>query len=154
MPAALSDSISRYTVRTDTSSSSATSRAVTRSRVCRSNRIDIRRLARICRILPRSTDRRCQGSRSTVPPIPETIRMESETGVTAMPFIETRDGARLFYRDWGAGRPVLFLSAWAMDSSEARAPMLHLAEHGLRAISLDRRGHGRSDDPGRGYDYD
>ncbi len=70
-----------------------------------------------------------------------------------MPFIETRDGARLFYRDWGAGRPVLFLSAWAMDSSEARAPMLHLAEHGLRAISLDRRGHGRSDDPGRGYDY-
>ncbi|PXX53395.1 non-heme chloroperoxidase [Nocardia tenerifensis] len=71
-----------------------------------------------------------------------------------MPFIETRDGVRLFYRDWGTGRPVLFLSAWAMDSTEARGAMSQLAEHGLRAIGLDRRGHGRSDDPGHGYDYD
>jgi non-heme chloroperoxidase len=71
-----------------------------------------------------------------------------------MPFIETRDGATLFYRDWGTGRPVLFLSAWGLDSTEPRGPMLHLTEHGLRALSLDRRGHGRSDDPGRGHDYD
>jgi len=41
-----------------------------------------------------------------------------------------------------------------MNSTEPGAVMLTLAEHGLRAIALDRRGHGRSDDPGRGYDYD
>src|SRR5438045_2935066 len=29
-----------------------------------------------------------------------------------------------------------------------------LSERGLRCITYDRRGHGRSDDPGRGYDFD
>ena len=29
-----------------------------------------------------------------------------------------------------------------------------LAEHGLRCISYDRRGHGRSDAPSKGYDFD
>jgi non-heme chloroperoxidase len=28
-----------------------------------------------------------------------------------------------------------------------------LRRRGLRCIAYDRRGHGRSDDPGRGYDY-
>jgi non-heme chloroperoxidase len=64
--------------------------------------------------------------------------MEPEKGVTAIPFIETRGGAQLFYREWGRGRPVLFLSAWAMDSTEARPAMPHLAAHDLRAIFLDR----------------
>ncbi|WP_405496276.1 alpha/beta fold hydrolase [Nocardia sp. NBC_00511] len=71
-----------------------------------------------------------------------------------MPFIETRAGTSLFYRDWGTGRPVLFLSAWGMDSNEARGVMTDLVARGFRAIALDRRGHGRSDDPGLGYDFD
>jgi non-heme chloroperoxidase len=29
-----------------------------------------------------------------------------------------------------------------------------LSERGLRCIATDRRGHGRSDDPGRGHDFD
>src|SRR5438045_3262490 len=32
--------------------------------------------------------------------------------------------------------------------------MIYLASRGLRCIAYDNRGHGRSDDPGRGYDYD
>jgi pimeloyl-ACP methyl ester carboxylesterase len=32
--------------------------------------------------------------------------------------------------------------------------MIHLASQGARCIAYDRRGHGRSTDPGRGYDYD
>ncbi|WP_051178444.1 alpha/beta fold hydrolase [Nocardia concava] len=71
-----------------------------------------------------------------------------------MPFIETRTGTTLFYRDWGTGRPVVFCSAWAMDSTEPRGVMADLVARGFRAIALDRRGHGRSDDPGLGYDYD
>ncbi|GAB2530430.1 alpha/beta fold hydrolase [Nocardia heshunensis] len=71
-----------------------------------------------------------------------------------MPFIETRTGTSLFYRDWGTGRPVLFLAAAGMDSIEARGVMADLVANGMRAIALDRRGHGRSDDPGLGYDYD
>ena len=32
--------------------------------------------------------------------------------------------------------------------------MLLTAQAGFQAIAYDRRGHGRSDDPGRGYDFD
>jgi pimeloyl-ACP methyl ester carboxylesterase len=32
--------------------------------------------------------------------------------------------------------------------------MPHLAAHGLRAVAYDRRGFGRSSQPGRGYDFD
>jgi pimeloyl-ACP methyl ester carboxylesterase len=68
-------------------------------------------------------------------------------------FIHTRSGARLFVRDWGQGAPVLLLPGWAMTSDLWATVMLRLNEAGLRAISCDRRGHGRSSDPGP-MDYD
>jgi len=68
-------------------------------------------------------------------------------------FIHTRSGARLFVRDWGTGAPVLLLPGWAMPSDLWATVMLRLNEAGLRAISYDRRGHGRSSDPGP-MDYD
>ncbi|WNG39419.1 alpha/beta hydrolase [Archangium violaceum] len=68
--------------------------------------------------------------------------------------IRTRDGVDLFYKDWGTGRPVVFLSGWALCSDMWNYQMLPLSEQGLRCIAYDRRGHGRSGDPGRGYDYD
>ena len=71
-----------------------------------------------------------------------------------MPYLETPDGTSLFYRDWGSGRPVLFASGWALSSVEFQYQMASLVGHGYRAISYDRRGHGRSDDPGVGYDYE
>ncbi|WP_437814955.1 alpha/beta fold hydrolase [Sorangium sp. So ce1078] len=72
----------------------------------------------------------------------------------AGPFIEAQDGALLFYRDWGAGKPVLFLSGWALSSEMWGYQMIDLVDHGLRCVAYDRRGHGRSSDPGRGYDVD
>ena len=68
-------------------------------------------------------------------------------------FIRTRSGARLFVRDWGTGAPVLLLPGWAMTSDLWATVMLRLTGAGLRAISYDRRGHGRSSDPGP-MDYD
>ena len=68
-------------------------------------------------------------------------------------FIPTRSGARLFVRDWGQGAPVLLLPGWAMSSDLWATVMLRLDEAGLRAVSYDRRGHGRSSDPGP-MDYD
>ena len=68
-------------------------------------------------------------------------------------FIRTRSGARLFVRDWGHGAPVLLMAGWAMSSDLWGTVMLKLEESGLRAISYDRRGHGRSSDPGP-MDYD
>jgi len=70
------------------------------------------------------------------------------------PFVVTTDGTRLFYRDWGAGRPVLFAAPWALTVDWFEYQMTYLASHGLRCVGYDRRGHGRSDEPGRGYDFD
>lgn len=68
--------------------------------------------------------------------------------------ITTADGAELFFRDWGAGRPVVFLAGWTLQSQMWAYQMEPLARAGLRCIAFDRRGHGRSSDPGRGYDFD
>jgi non-heme chloroperoxidase len=71
-----------------------------------------------------------------------------------MSFFETSDHTSLYYRDWGTGTSVVFLSAWAFSGAMWEYQMVPLAEHGLRCIAYDRRGHGRSDDPGRGYEFD
>jgi len=71
-----------------------------------------------------------------------------------MPFIETGDRTRLYYRDWGAGRPVVFAGSWSVSGDMWQYQMAALSEQGLRCIAYDRRGHGRSDDPGRGYEFD
>lgn len=71
-----------------------------------------------------------------------------------MPFFETRDGTRLFYQDWGTGKPVVLVSAAFMNSEMWELQMPFLVSNGLRCIAYDRRGHGRSDWPAEGYDYD
>lgn len=78
----------------------------------------------------------------------------SAAGTLVGPYIETRDGTQLFYRDWGTGAPLVFLSGWALTSECWAYQMAPLSESGLRCIAYDRRGHGRSSDPGRGFDYD
>ncbi len=70
------------------------------------------------------------------------------------PYFQTDDGVRLFYRDWGVGKPVLFVHSWAMNADLWQYQMVHLSSQGLRCIAYDRRGHGRSADPGRGYTAD
>jgi pimeloyl-ACP methyl ester carboxylesterase len=70
------------------------------------------------------------------------------------PFIVTGDGASLFYKDWGKGKPAVFVHSWAANSDMWQYQMIHLAEQGLRCVAYDSRGHGRSSDPGQGYDYD
>ena len=71
-----------------------------------------------------------------------------------MPFIAAKDGTPLFYKDWGSGKPVVFLSSWAMSSALWQYQMAPMVSHGLRCVAYDRRGHGRSAEPGNGYDYD
>lgn len=71
-----------------------------------------------------------------------------------MPFVATRDGTNLFYNDWGTGRPVVLLGAAMMNSRMWEFQGPYLVKHGLRCITYDRRGCGRSDWPWEGYDYD
>lgn len=71
-----------------------------------------------------------------------------------MPFIDAADGTRLFYRDWGRGRPIVLVHGWALNGDIWERQMLDLPSRGFRCIAHDRRGFGRSDQPGQGYDYD
>jgi non-heme chloroperoxidase len=68
--------------------------------------------------------------------------------------IRTRDGVALAYSDWGDGPAVLFLHSWAVSSDIWHYQRQPLCEQGLRCIAYDRRSHGKSSDPGRGYDFD
>jgi non-heme chloroperoxidase len=71
-----------------------------------------------------------------------------------MPFVQTDHEVCLFFRDWSEGEPVVFCAAWALSSIAWQYQMISVVGSGRRAVAYDRRGHGRSDDPGRGYDYD
>jgi non-heme chloroperoxidase len=33
-----------------------------------------------------------------------------------MPFVETKDHTRLFYKDWGDGEPVVFVPGWCLSA--------------------------------------
>jgi len=70
------------------------------------------------------------------------------------PYVQTRDGQSLWYKDWGSGPPVVFLAAWGLPSDMWDYQMVPLSEQGLRCVAYDRRGHGRSSRAGAGYDYD
>ncbi len=81
-------------------------------------------------------------------------RTAAAAGAARGPFVATADGEQLFVRDWGAGRPIVFVAAWALPAAMWDYQMTATVEHGFRAVAYDRRGHGRSSQPGRGYDYD
>lgn len=68
--------------------------------------------------------------------------------------VDTRDKTRIHFRDWGAGRTIVFLAPWGMCSDWWDIPVIDFVERGWRCVTLDRRGHARSDDPCRGYDFD
>lgn len=61
-----------------------------------------------------------------------------------MPFIATKDGTQIFYKDWGAGQPVLFSHGWPLSADAWDAQMVFLGRQGFRVIAHDRRSHGRS----------
>ena len=64
------------------------------------------------------------------------------------------DGTPLFHRDWGVGSPVVLVHGWALHADFWEYLMMGLAERGFRAVAYDRRGHGRSGDPGTRSDFD
>jgi pimeloyl-ACP methyl ester carboxylesterase len=71
-----------------------------------------------------------------------------------MGHITTGDGTKIYVKDWGKGRPVILMHGWPLSADSWDNQALAIAEAGFRAISYDRRGFGRSDQPWDGYDYD
>ncbi len=68
--------------------------------------------------------------------------------------IQTRDNVRLYVKDHGTGRPVVMLHGWPLSADTFDDLALAITKAGMRAVSYDRRGFGRSEQPYEGYDYD
>lgn len=71
-----------------------------------------------------------------------------------MPTITTKDGASIFYKDWGSGQPVVFSHGWPLNADAWDEQLFLFAKNGFRAIAHDRRGHGRSSQTANGNDMD
>ena len=61
-----------------------------------------------------------------------------------MGFIKAKDGADIYYKDWGNGPAVVLSHGWPLNADSWDEQLVFLADHGFRAIAHDRRGHGRS----------
>ena len=68
--------------------------------------------------------------------------------------INTKDGATIFYKDWGTGQPVVFSHGWPLNADAWDEQLYFFASNGYRAIAHDRRGHGRSSQTFTGNDMD
>ena len=71
-----------------------------------------------------------------------------------MPYIQTKDGTEIFYKDWGTGQPIVFHHGWPLSADDWDTQMLFFLQHGYRVIAHDRRGHGRSTQSASGHDMD
>ncbi|WP_291186103.1 alpha/beta hydrolase [Dokdonella sp.] len=70
--------------------------------------------------------------------------------------IKTKNGADLFFKDWGAkdATPIVFHHGWPLSADDWDNQMLFFLSHGYRVIAFDRRGHGRSTQTDTGNEMD
>ena len=73
-----------------------------------------------------------------------------------MPYVTTKDGVEIFYKDWGPkeAQPIVFHHGWALSSDDWDAQILFFLQKGFRVVAHDRRGHGRSAQVSDGHDMD
>jgi len=71
-------------------------------------------------------------------------------------FITTRDGTKIFYKDWGRkdAQPIVFHHGWPLSADDWDNQMLFFLSQGYRVVAHDRRGHGRSDQTDTGNEMD
>jgi non-heme chloroperoxidase len=69
-----------------------------------------------------------------------------------MSTITSKDGTKIYYKDWGKGPVVTFSHGWPLNADAWDGQMLFLAQNGFRVVAHDRRGHGRSSQASSGND--
>lgn len=70
-----------------------------------------------------------------------------------MPYCEAEPGVRLYYEDFGAGSPFLFIHGGGGSHEMWEQQVYDLADD-FRVVSVDLRGHGESDKPSHGHTFD
>ncbi|CAJ93310.1 Non-heme chloroperoxidase Cpo [Cupriavidus necator] len=68
--------------------------------------------------------------------------------------ITTRDGTEIYFKDWGAGQPIVFHHGWPLTADDWDAQLHFFLARGFRVIAHDRRGHGRSTQTAIGNEMD
>jgi len=70
--------------------------------------------------------------------------------------VTTKNGADIFYKDWGAkdATPIVFHHGWPLSADDWDSQMLFFLAKGYRVIAFDRRGHGRSTQTDSGNEMD
>ena len=83
-------------------------------------------------------------------------RNTNAEGRANMPFVTTRDGVEIFFKDWGSrdAQPIVFHHGWPLSSDDWDAQLLFFLRNGYRVVAHDRRGHGRSAQVSEGHDMD
>ena len=71
-----------------------------------------------------------------------------------MSTITTKDGTEIFYKDWGAGQPIVFHHGWPLSADDWDSQLQFFLMKGYRVIAHDRRGHGRSSQTTGGHEMD
>src|SRR5215204_3964153 len=73
-----------------------------------------------------------------------------------MPFLITRDGTEIFYKDWGPkdAQPIVFHHGWPLSADDWDNQLMFFLGEGYRVIAHDRRGHGRSSQTDGGNEMD
>jgi non-heme chloroperoxidase len=82
------------------------------------------------------------------------VTRSAAQGRRNMTTIVAKDGTKIFYKDWGTGKPVVFSHGWPLNGDAWDSQMLALSRQGCRVIAHDRRGHGRSEQASGGNDMD
>jgi non-heme chloroperoxidase len=75
-----------------------------------------------------------------------------------MPYVtvakENSANIDLYYEDHGAGKPVVLIHGYPLSGASWEKQSAMLVAAGHRVITYDRRGFGKSSQPGTGYNYD
>jgi non-heme chloroperoxidase len=89
-------------------------------------------------------------ARADEPPTPS----RNPKGIQPMDTITTKDGTKIFYKDWGTGQPIMFHHGWPLSADDWDTQMQFFLLKGYRVIAHDRRGHGRSTQTTGGHEMD